>query len=68
MVEYTRMVSGDATRMRVEDADHRNHDIELARSGGRVTTRVVSRERVLRMVSFEVRMVAMDEPSGLGIV
>ena len=60
------MFSVDATRSRVEEADHKNQDIELESSGGRVITRRISRERVSRMLSLEESMVAMYAPSGLG--
>jgi hypothetical protein len=60
------MLSVDATRIRVEEADHKNQDMELESSGGRVITRRVSRVRVSRMLRLEESMVAMYAPSGLG--
>lgn len=56
----------DATKTRVDDWDHMNHEMEEAISGGSVTTRAISSERVVRMVSLEGRIVAMNAPSGLG--
>jgi hypothetical protein len=52
--------------MRCEFADHRNHNIDVANSGGSKMTRVVSRDRVVLILSFEGRIVAMYAPSGLG--
>lgn len=61
------MLSVDASKIRVDEADHRNQEMEHKSSGGRVTTRKVSRERVSRMLSLEESIVAMYAPSGLGI-
>lgn len=59
-------MSAEARSIRVEDADHRNHEIDDASSGGRDITRVTSKERVARILSLEGRIVAMCVPSGLG--
>lgn len=63
-VEYIRRFSAEPTSIRHDDGDQRNQ--EATSSGGRVTTRVISRERVSRMLSFEGKRVAMNAPSGLG--
>jgi hypothetical protein len=68
LIEKTRILSVDATRTLLEEADHKNQDIELASSGGRFITRRISRERVSRMLSFEESTVAMYAPFGLGTV
>lgn len=60
------MFSADAKSIFSEFVDHENHSIEVASSGGRDITRVISRERVARMLSLEGRTVAMYAPSGLG--
>jgi hypothetical protein len=52
--------------IRFEDSDHKNQEIEAANSGGRGITRVISRDRVARMLSLQGRIVAMCAPSGLG--
>lgn len=59
-------MSVEDTRSRDDDADHKNHVIEDAISGGRFITRVMSSVRVSRMLSFEVTIVARNAPSGLG--
>jgi hypothetical protein len=65
--EKTRMVlSEEERRMRWEDGDQRKFVVEVEKLDGRGMMRVVWRERVARMVSFEGRMVAMKVPSGLG--
>ena len=56
----------DASRIRVDDSDQRNQVMEAASSEGRDTMCAISRERVVRILSFEERMVAMNAPSGLG--
>jgi hypothetical protein len=66
VVEKTRILSEDPTSIRFEDSDHKNHETEAASSGGRDITRVISRDRVVRMLSLEGRTVAMYAPSGLG--
>jgi len=66
VVEKTRISCDEPRSMRVDDSDHTNQDIEDASSGGSVITRVISRDRVARMLSFEGRIVAMYAPSGLG--
>lgn len=60
------MLSVEATRIRFEDSDHKNHEIDVASSGGRDITRIISRERVARMLSLEGRIVAIYSPFGLG--
>jgi hypothetical protein len=66
-VVVTIRISCDEPRsMRFDDSDHRNQEIEDASSGGRDMTRVISRDRVARMLSLDRRMVAMYAPSGLG--
>src|SRR5450756_1055895 len=65
-VEKTRMLSEEPTSIRFEDSDHKNQEIEDTSSGGREITRVISRDRVARMLSLEGRTVAMYAPSGLG--
>jgi hypothetical protein len=65
-VENTRILSKAPTSIRFEDSDHKNQEIEDASSGGRDITRVISRDRVARMLSLEGRMVAINAPSGLG--
>jgi hypothetical protein len=66
VVEKTRILSEEPTRIRVDDSDQKNQEIEAASSGGRDITRVISRDRVARMLSLEGRTVAMYAPSGLG--
>ena len=66
VVEYTRILSDEPTSTRLEDSDHKNQEIEAASSDGRDITRVISRDRVARMLSLEGRTVAMNAPSGLG--
>jgi hypothetical protein len=66
VVEKTRILSEDPTSIRFDDSDHKNQEIEAASSDGRDITRVISRERVVRMLSLEGRIVAMYAPSGLG--
>jgi hypothetical protein len=66
MVEKTRILSEDPTSIRLEDSDHKNQETEAASSGGRDITRIISRDRVARMLSLEGRTVAMYTPSGLG--
>jgi hypothetical protein len=65
-VENTRILSKEPTSIRFEDSDHKNQEVEDASSGGRDITRVISRDRVARMLSLEGRMVAINAPSGLG--
>ena len=60
------MLSVDATRIRFDDFDHENHDTAAASSGGREIRRIISRERVARIVSFEERIAAIYAPLGLG--
>lgn len=60
------MLSDEPTSIRFEDSDHKNHEIEATSSEGRDITRVISRDRVVRMLSLEGRTVAMFAPSGLG--
>jgi hypothetical protein len=50
----------------LDDGDHRNHCIEEAISVGSVITRKISRERVERRITFELSIVAIYAPSGLG--
>jgi hypothetical protein len=66
--EKTRMLSDEEEemRMRWEDGDQRKLVMEVERAAGRGMTRVVWRERVVRIVSLEGRIVAMKAPSGLG--
>ena len=59
-------MSAEAKSIRAEDADHKNHRMDDASSAGSDITRVTSRERVARILSFEGRIVAMYAPSGLG--
>lgn len=66
VVEKTRILSDDPRSIRFDDSDHRNQEIDAASSGGRDITRMISRDRVARMLSFEGRMVAMYAPLGLG--
>ncbi len=61
------MISTEATSTRLDDSDHKNHDMEAARSGGRDITRRISSERVSRMLNCEGRIVAMYAPLGLGM-
>lgn len=63
--EKTRIVSQVARRIRFEERDHWNHCIRS--SEGRDMTRVISRVLVERILSWEGRMVAIDEPLGLGM-
>src|SRR5882724_5339951 len=65
-VEKTRILSAEPTTIRFDDSDHKNQEMEDASSGGRDITRVISRDRVVRMLSLEGRTVAMYAPSGLG--
>ena len=60
------MLSVLARSTRLESSDHMNHDTEDASSGGIVAFRIVSRERVARIMSFVGRMIAMYAPFGLG--
>jgi len=62
------MLSVEETRTRVDEADHKNQDIEFESSGGRVITRRISRVRVSRILTLVESMVAMYAPSGLGTV
>jgi len=65
--EKTRMVSEEEEdmRMRWEDGDQRKLVMEVEKAAGRGMTRAVWRERVVRIVSLEGRIVAMKVPSGL---
>lgn len=65
-VENTRILSEEPTSIRFEDSDHKNQEIEDASSGGRDITRVISRDRVARILSLEGKTVAINAPSGLG--
>lgn len=67
VIEKTRISYADAIRSLVDDADHRNQFTDAASSAGRDITRVVSRERVSRMLSLEGKTVAICAPSGLGM-
>jgi hypothetical protein len=60
------MISCDPTSTRFDDADHRNQEIEATSSEGRDITRMISRERVSRMLRVEGKIIAMYAPSGLG--
>ena len=60
------MLSADATSIRFEDSDQRNHETDAVSSVGREMTRIISRERVVRILSLEGRIVAMYAPFGLG--
>jgi hypothetical protein len=60
------MLSVEASRMRLDDSDHRNQCTDAATSGGREITRVTSKDRVSRMLSLEGRIVAINAPLGLG--
>jgi len=64
--EKTRISYADARSILLEEADHKNQFTDAASSGGSDTTRVVSRERVSRILSLEGKMVAMNAPFGLG--
>jgi hypothetical protein len=64
-VEYTRIVSPDERSTLLDDSDHNSDCVE--NDAGKGMTRVVSRDRVARRVSFEGRIVAMYAPSGLGM-
>ncbi len=66
VVEKTRILSDELISIRLEDSDHKNQETEAASSGGSDITRVISRDRVARMLSLEGRRVAMWAPSGLG--
>ena len=66
VAEKTRMLSMEAKRMRFEDSDHRNQCTDAATSGGRETTRVISKDRVSRILSLDGRIVAMYALLGLG--
>ena len=59
-------MSAEARSSRFDDGDQRNQAIEEDNSGGRETTRLISRERVSRMLSLDGRIVATYAPSGLG--
>jgi hypothetical protein len=52
--------------MRFEDSDQRNQCTDAATSGGRDITRIISNDRVSRMLSLDGRIVAMYVPFGLG--
>jgi hypothetical protein len=60
------MLSCDPTSTRFDDADHKNQEIEATSSEGRDITRMISRERVSRMLRVEGKIIAMYAPSGLG--
>jgi CRISPR/Cas system-associated protein endoribonuclease Cas2 len=64
--EYTRMLSVVARIIRVELSDHRHQVVEDKNSGGSVTARTISSERVARMISLVGKTVAMYAPFGLG--
>jgi hypothetical protein len=59
------MTSAIQMRILLDDADHMNHWIAVDDSG-RAMTRIISRERVALMVSFDGRSVAIKDPLGLG--
>ena len=60
------MLSVEASRIRLDVSDHRNQCTDAATSGGREITRVISKDRVSRILSLEGRIVAINAPSGLG--
>jgi glutamine cyclotransferase len=49
-----------------DDGDQMNQIIDAEKVSGSAVARLISRERVVRIMSLEGRMVAMDAPSGLG--
>jgi hypothetical protein len=53
-------------RILFDEGDQRNHCVDEVISAGSAMTRKISRERVERRISFELRTVAMYAPSGLG--
>lgn len=61
------MTSAEAISMRLEEGDHRNDVTDAAvSSDGSDMARVISRERVSRILSFDGRIVAIYSPLGLG--
>lgn len=60
------MELSEESKIRWDEEDQRKLDIEAEKAAGSGMTRVVWRERVVRMVSLEGRTVAMCVPSGLG--
>lgn len=64
--EKTRMISADATNTRFEDDDHKNEITDVVSSGGSVTARATSSERVSLIINFDGRIVTMCAPFGLG--
>lgn len=66
VVENTRMELPADSRTRLDEGDQINDWRFEVKSADRAMTRVISRERVPRIVSFEGRAVAMYAPSGLG--
>lgn len=56
----------EETSIRLDDGDHKNQCMDAEKSTGKLITRIISRERVARMMSFEGRTVAIYAPSGLG--
>ena len=65
-VEQIRISFADAARILSEDSDQRNQFTNAANSGGSDITRTVSRERVVRILSFDGKRVAINSPLGLG--
>ena len=64
--ENTRIVSVDASKIRLESGDQRKYCIGVDKSAGSVTARRMSNDRVSRMISFDDRTVAIYVPLGLG--
>jgi hypothetical protein len=64
--EKTRISCAAASSSLLEEFDHKNQFIDAASSEGSDITRVVSSDRVSRMLSLEGKIVAIYAPSGLG--
>lgn len=64
--EKIRIVSAEASSIRLESDDQINRCVAVVKSADNVITRSISSERVSRILSFDGSMVAMYAPSGLG--